>query len=159
MDNKQLIGELNKILTLEHGHLGMYQNYATYQHKELRRTFRRFMEIEMEHIDKIQDIIKNIGTKPSILVEGDIFGKMFGISLKATGDRNVIKVYDIIEQKSHQGYSDFISSLERENREMYQFIAEIAASIKLEAYLQHLWLADYMKRAYPEKENGQPAGS
>lgn len=143
MDDKQLITELNKILTFEHGHLGMYENYATYQDKDMRRTFRRFMELEMEHINRIQSVIRNLGEKPSLVVEGgDILGKLFGVSMQVTGDREILKVYDFIEQKSHQGYSDFISKLERENDNMYQFIAEITAVNKLEAQLQHLWLED-----------------
>ncbi|MDR3586951.1 MAG: ferritin-like domain-containing protein [Desulfosporosinus sp.] len=147
MDDKQLITELNKILTLEHGHLGMYENYGTYQDKDMRRTFRRFTELEMEHINKIQSIIRNLGEKPSLIVEGgDILGKLFGVSMHVTGDREVLKVYNFIEQKSHQGYSDFISKLEREDNKMYQFVAEITAANKLEAYLQHLWLKDKLDK-------------
>ena len=54
VDDRKLIGELNKILTLEHGHLGMYENYPDYKDKDIRRTFRRFMEIEIEHINKLK---------------------------------------------------------------------------------------------------------
>lgn len=148
MDNKQLIKELNMILTFEHGHLGMYENYDTYQDKDIRRTFRRFMELEMEHINRIQSVIRNLGEKPSLIIEGgDILGKLFGISMQVTGEREILKVFDFIEQKSHQGYSNFISKLEQKNdNNMYQFITEITAVNKLEAQLQHLWLKDKLNQ-------------
>lgn len=148
MDDTQLIKELNKILILEHGHLGMYENYTTYQEKDLRRTFRRFMELEMDHISRIQSIIRNLGVKPSPIVEGgDILGNLFGVSMQVTGDREILKVFDFIERKSHQGYSDFILKLEKENNKMYEFIAEITTINKLEAYLQHLWLKDKLEES------------
>jgi len=47
--------------------------------KEIHRTFRRFMEIEVDHIRKIESVIYNLGGKPSLMVEGgDIIGGMFG---------------------------------------------------------------------------------
>ncbi|SFH38978.1 hypothetical protein SAMN05660649_05022 [Desulfotomaculum arcticum] len=142
MDDKKLIGELNKILTLEHGHLGMYKNYLEYEDQEIRRTFRRFMEIEEEHIGKINTVIRNLGGKPSLTVDGgDIIGKLFGITLNTVADINgQLKVYSFIEKKSHEGYAKFVSQLEQDTQERNQFIAEIAAANMLEAQLMHLWL-------------------
>lgn len=140
MDDRQLIKELNKILTLEHGHLGMYKNYLTYQSKEIRRTFRRFMEIEAEHIAKLNGIIRNLGGKPSILIDaGDVIGRVLGITMNMTNTRDIFKTYSLVEKKSHQGYANFVSKLEK-SAKVQQFIAEIAASNMLEAELMHLWL-------------------
>ena len=147
MDDKALIKELNKILTLEHGHLGMYKDFMNYSEKGIRRTFRRFMEIEIEHINKIKGVILNLGAKPSVLVEGgDLIGKLFGIAINLTDEHEVLRVYSSIEKKSHQGYAEFISKLEQDNEKRNQFIAEIAAANMLEAELMHLWLEDKLKK-------------
>lgn len=142
MDDKKLVEELNKILTLEHGHLGMYKNFTKYEDKEIRRTFRRFMEIEEEHIGKINNVIRNLGGKPSLTVDGgNIIGSLFGIALNTVAETSeLLKVYGFIEKKSHQGYAKFVSQLEQDTQERNQFIAEIAASNMLEAHLMQLWL-------------------
>ncbi|MBU7005158.1 demethoxyubiquinone hydroxylase family protein [Phosphitispora fastidiosa] len=146
MKDKELIRELNKILTLEHGHLGMYENFLNHRDKDTRRTFRRFMEIEKEHINKVTAVILNMGGKPSIIVEsGDIIGQLFGITVNAASDREVIKAYSFIEKKSHQGYNDFVTKLENDSEIRNQFIAEIASSNMVEAQLMHLWLEDKLK--------------
>ncbi len=146
MKDQELIRELNKILTLEHGHLGMYENLLNHRDKDIRRTFRRFMEIEKEHINKITGVILNLGGKTSILVEGgDIIGQIFGITVNATSDRDLIKAYSFIEKKSHQGYADFVARLESDPEIRNQFIAEIASSNMIEAQLMHLWLEDKLK--------------
>lgn len=150
MEDKALIWELNKILTLEHGHLGMYKNLPDYTDKETRRAFRRFMEIEIEHINKIKSVIYNLGGKPSLVVEGgDITGRLLGVTLStAWEDTEVLKVYSFIEKKSHEGYAAFVSKLENDGQRN-QFIAEIAASNMLEAQLMHLWLEDKLKKMQP----------
>lgn len=142
MDDKKLIKELNKILTLEHGHLGMYKNYMDYDDKEIRHAFRRFMEVEEEHIAKISNIIRNLGGKPSLTVDGgDIIGKFFGVALNTVaGTKELLKAYRFIEKKSHEGYAKFVSQLEQDGRERNKFIAEIAAANMLEAQLMQLWL-------------------
>jgi len=142
MDDKKLVKELNKILTLEHGHLGMYKNFMEYEDKEIRRTFRRFMEVEEEHIGKISNVLRNLGGKPSLTVDGgDIIGNMFGIVLNTVADtKELLKVYSFIEKKSHEGYSQFVSQLEQDTQERNQFIAEIAAANMIEAHLMQLWL-------------------
>lgn len=147
MDEKKLVNELNKILTLEHGHLGMYKNYLEHEDKEIRRTFRRFMEIEIDHIEKIKNILYNIGAKPSLFIEGgDIIGSIFGFTISTAGNtREIIKVYSAIEKKSYEGYSAFVSKLEQDTEKRNQFLAEIAASNMLEAQLMHLWLEDKLK--------------
>lgn len=147
MDEKKLVNELNKILTLEHGHLGMYKNYLEHEDKEIRRTFRRFMEIEIDHIEKIKNILYNIGAKPSLFIEGgDIIGSIFGFTISTAGNtREIIKVYSAIEKKSYEGYSAFVSKLEQDPEKRNRFLAEIAASNMLEAQLMHLWLEDKLK--------------
>jgi rubrerythrin len=147
MDEKKLVNELNKILTLEHGHLGMYKNYLEHEDKEIRRTFRRFMEIEIDHIEKIKNILYNIGAKPSLFIEGgDIIGSFFGFTISTAGNtREIIKVYSAIEKKSYEGYSAFVSKLEQDTEKRNRFLAEIAASNMLEAQLMHLWLEDKLK--------------
>ena len=147
MDDKTLIKELNKILTLEHGHLGMYKDYSDFKEKEIRRTFRRFMEIEIEHINKLQNVIRNLGAKPSLIMEtGDILGKMLGITLNLRGTKNLLETYSKIEKKSHQGYTRFINQLEQEGKNREQFISEFLASNMLEAKLMHLWLEDELQK-------------
>lgn len=146
MTDAELTRELNKILTLEHGHLGMYKDFSDYQEKELRRTFRRFMEIEIEHINKLKNTIMNLGAKPSILIEsGDIIGQMLGITLNLSSTRGILETYSFIEKKSHQGYYDFVSKLDNDTENRSQFIAEFLASNMLEAKLMHLWLEDELK--------------
>ena len=73
LEEKQLIGELNRILTLEHGHLGMYRDFIDHEEKEIRRTFRRFAEIEAEHVEKVKSILYNLGAKPSFVVEAGYY--------------------------------------------------------------------------------------
>lgn len=146
MTDQELIKELNKILTLEHGHLGMYENYLTHEEKDIRRTMRRFMEIEIEHIEKIKMVIRNLGAKPSLIIEGgDIIGRMLGITLNFSSVRKTLETYSFIEKKSHQGYTDFIVKLESDNEKRTQFIAEFLSSNMLEAQLMHLWLEDELK--------------
>lgn len=147
MDHKKSLVELNKILTLEHGHLGMYENYMTYNNKEIRRTMRRFMELEMEHINKIQSIIKNLGEKPSLIVEsGDIIGYFFGITINLTDTHKALKAFNFIEEKSHQGYREFLSKLDQQSKDIYAFIAEIVYANQLESHFQHLWLQDKLNQ-------------
>ncbi len=147
MNEKELIKEINKILTLEHGHLGMYKNFLDFSEKEIRRTFRRFMEIEIEHINKLEIVISNLGAKPSLLMEiGDVFGKMLNITLNLTNTQNVLETYSKIEKKSHQGYSEFVTKIEEDDEKRDQFIAEFIASNMLEAKLMHLWLEDELKK-------------
>lgn len=146
MDDKQLIKELNKILTLEHGHLGMYKDFSVYEEKDIRRTFRRFMEIEIEHIEKLKNVIRNLGAKPSLLIEGgDILGQMLGVTINMSKVSNVLQTYSFIEKKSHQGYTDFIVKLEEDSEKRSQFIAEFLAGNMLEAKLMQLWLEDELK--------------
>ena len=147
MKETQLIKELNKILTLEHGHLGMYKDFLDHEEKEIRRTFRRFMEIEVEHIEKIKSILHNLGAKPSLLVEGgDIIGSLFGFTInKAASTKDIIKVYSAIEKKSHEGYAAFVSKVEQDADNRNRFLAEIVSSNMLESYLMHLWLEDKLK--------------
>lgn len=146
MNDVELIKEMNKILTLEHGHLGMYKDFLDHKEKPIRRTFKRFMEIEVEHINKLKEVMTNLGTKPSILIEsGDIIGKLFGITLNLTSTQAILQSYKFIEQKSHKGYSEFISKLESDNNKRNQFIGEFLASNMLEAKLMELWLDDYLK--------------
>ncbi len=146
MTDPELIRELNKVLTLEHGHLGMYKDFLDYQEKDIRRTFRRFMEIEIEHINKLKNVIMNLGAKPSLLIEGgDIVGQMLGISLNISSTRGVLETLSFIEKKSHQGYTDFVTKLEQDSEKRSQFIAEFVASNMLEAKLMHLWLEDELK--------------
>ncbi|MDR3540535.1 MAG: ferritin-like domain-containing protein [Desulfosporosinus sp.] len=151
MDNNELIGELNKILTLEHGHLGMYENFMSYKDKDVRRTFRHFMELEMEHVNKIQNILRNLGAKPSPLVEGgDIIGKMFGITINIADEHAALKAFKFIEEKSHEGYLKFTVKLEKENSNLLNYIAEeITSSNQLESYLQYLWLEDKLNVTRP----------
>ncbi|HHV72539.1 MAG TPA: ferritin-like domain-containing protein [Clostridia bacterium] len=146
MEDKQLIKGLNKILTFEHGHLGMYKNFLDYEDKEIRRVFRRFMEVEIEHINKISTIIRNLGSTPSPLVEsGDIIGKLFGITINFANIKDVLKAFSFIEKKSQQGYANFIAELEQNGDKRNDFIAELAAPNMLEAQLMHLWLEDKLK--------------
>ncbi|NBJ17029.1 MAG: ferritin-like domain-containing protein [Dehalobacter sp. 4CP] len=147
MNDKELIKELNKILTLEHGHLGMYKDFLDFPEKEIRRTFRRFMEIEIEHIGKLENVIRNLGAKPSLLIEtGDIFGKMLDITLNLTSTKNVLVTYSKIEIMSHQGYAKFVVKLEQDNNNREQFLSEFLAGNMLEAKLMHLWLEDQLKK-------------
>lgn len=147
MNDKELIREINKILTLEHGHLGMYKDFLDFSEKEIRRTFRRFMEIEIEHINKLEIVIRNLGAKPSLIMEvGDVFGKILDITLNLTNTQNVLETYSKIEKKSHQGYSEFITKLEEDDDKREQFISEFVASNMLEAKLMHLWLEDELKK-------------
>lgn len=147
MDDKEIIKELNKTLTLEHGHLGMYKDFLDFPEKEIRRTFRRFMEIEIEHINKLENVIRNLGAKPSLLIEtGDIFGKMLDITLNFRGTKNILETYSKIEIKSHQGYTKFITELEQDQSKREQFIAEFLASNMLEAKLMHLWIEDQLQK-------------
>ena len=147
MNDNELIKEINKILTLEHGHLGMYKDFLDFSEKEIRRTFRRFMEIEIEHINKLEIVIRNLGAKPSLIMEaGDIFGRLLDITLNLTNTQNVLETYSKIEKKSHQGYSEFVTKLEEDNDKREQFIAEFVASNMLEAKLMHLWLEDELKK-------------
>lgn len=146
MDDRQLLKELNKILTLEHGHLGMYKNYLSYQDKDIRRTFRRFMEIELEHIAKLNGVIRNLGGKPSMLIDaGDVIGRFLGITMNMTSNRDILKTYSLVEKKSHQGYQNLVSKLEQSSK-TEQFIAEITASNMLEAQLMHLWLEEKLRQ-------------
>lgn len=146
VDDRKLIGELNKILTLEHGHLGMYENYPDYKDKDIRRTFRRFMEIEIEHINKLKNTIRNLGGKPFAIVEGgNIIGRMLGITIQVSDIKNTLGSYSLIEKKSFEGYSKFVLDLEEDAEKRNQFIAEIAVSNMLEADLMHLWLKDKLK--------------
>jgi len=148
MEDKQLFQELNKILTLEHAHLGMYKNFLKYSDKEIRRTFRRFMEVEMEHIAKINSIIYNLGGKPTLLAEGaDILGSFFGFTINMVNEQSILTSYSLIEKKSHQGYAEFIHKVEQDSKERNQFIAEIVAPNMLEAKLMHLWLEDRLQRS------------
>ncbi|HWI55359.1 MAG TPA: demethoxyubiquinone hydroxylase family protein [Desulfobacteria bacterium] len=143
MTDAELVRQLNKILTLEHGHLGMYKDFSDYQDKDIRRAFRRFMEIEIEHINKLKNVTRNLGAKPSILIEsGDIIGQMLGISFNLSSTRGVLETLSLIEKKSHQGYFDFVSKLEEDAEKRSQFIAEFLVSNMLEAKLMHLWLED-----------------
>ena len=145
MDDKQIINSMNKILTLEHGHLGMYRNFRNHQDKEICRTFRRFMDIEIDHIRKLDQIILNLGGKPSPLAEGgDILGKVFGIAMNFRDDKELLKTYSSIEKKSHLGYTNLIKKLEEAGKKE-QFIAEIASANMLEAKLMFLWLDDKLK--------------
>lgn len=146
MDDKKLVSELNKILTLEHGHLGMYKNFNEFEDQEIRRTFRRFYEIEVEHIEKLRGIMHNLGAKPRLLIEGgDILGNLFGITLNtAAGPKETIKVYSAIEKKSHEGYSDFVSNLEQDPEPRNRYLAEIVVSNMVESQLMHLWLENQL---------------
>jgi len=147
MNDTQLVRKLNKILTLEHGHLGMYKDFLDHQDKEIRRTFRRFMEVEIEHINKLKNVIMNLGAKPSLIIEGgDVIGRLLGMTLDLTSTESIVKTYSTIEKKSHQGYSDFISKLETDNDKREQFISEFLASNMLEAKLMQLWLDDYLTK-------------
>ncbi len=149
MTEVELIKELNKILTLEHGHLGMYKNYLDHQEKELRKTFRTFVEIEIAHINKLETVLRNLGAKPSLLIEtGDIIGHMLGITVNLTDTKKVIETYRFIEEKSHAGYSEFIQKLEQDAEKRTQFIGEFLTSNMLEAKLMELWLADYFRTTY-----------
>lgn len=143
MDEQDIKSELNKILTLEHGHLGMYKNYTHYKDKDIRRTFRRFMEIEIEHIEKLKNISRNIGFEPTLLIEtGDIIGKFFNISINLTNEQEMIKAYSFIENKSHEGYKKFVKKLENDTEKRNNFLAEFVVSNMLEAKLMELWLKD-----------------
>lgn len=147
MTEAELIKELNKILTLEHGHLGMYKDFQGYQEKDLRKTFRRFMEVEIEHINKLENVMRNLGAKPSPLIEsGDILGRMLGITINMSSTKTVLETYGFIEKKSHQGYTDFITKLEQDEEKRTQFIAEFLSSNMLEAKLMQLWLEDHLKQ-------------
>jgi len=146
IDDKKLLKELNKILTLEHGHLGMYKNYQDYQDKEIRRAFRRFMEIEIEHINKIKNIFRNLGGIYSPLIEsGDIIGNLLGITVNFINDQEVLKTYSFIENKAHEGYMNFVAKLEKDNEPRNNFIAEMVAANMFEAKLMHLWLEDKLR--------------
>jgi len=142
LDDVKLIRELNKILTLEHGHLGIYRDFLDFEDKEIRRVFRRFSEIEAEHIQKLKNVLENLGAGPSPIMEGgDLIGSLFGISLKGlTSDRRLLETYSLIEKKSYEGYSAFVAELEQDTEPRNNFIAETAASNMLEAQLMHLWL-------------------
>jgi len=147
LDDTQLLLELNKIMTLEHGHLGMYRDFDRHQDQDMRRTFRRFAEVEEEHIQKIKNVILNMGGKVSLLAEGgDILGKLFGITINLGSDHDLIKTFSFIEKKSHEGYQKFVTKLEQDQEKRSQLIAEIASSNMLEAWLMHLWLEDKMKK-------------
>lgn len=146
MTEPELIKEVNKILTLEHGHLGMYKNFTGYKEKEIQKTFKVFTEIETEHINKLQTVLKNLGAKPSLIVEGgDIIGRIFGVTINLADTKKVLETYSFIEQKSHEGYTKFINQLEDDSEEKSQFIAEFLTSNMLEAKLMHLWLEDHLK--------------
>jgi bacterioferritin (cytochrome b1) len=147
LEDKQLISELNRILTLEHGHLGMYRDFIDHEEKEIRRTFRRFSEIEAEHVEKVKSILYNLGAKPSLVVEGgDIIGSLFGFTInKAASIRDIIKIYSAIEKKSHEGYAAFVSKIEQDADNRNRFLAEIVSSNMLESHLMHLWLEDKLK--------------
>lgn len=147
MEDTDLILQLNKIITLEHGHLGMYRGFDMHQDKDIRRTFRRFTEIEEEHIQKIKSIILNMGGKVLMLTEGgDILGKLFGVTINLGSDHDLLKTFSLIEKKSNEGYQSFVSKLEEDGDNRSQLIAEITSSNMLEAWLMHLWLEDKLKQ-------------
>jgi demethoxyubiquinone hydroxylase (CLK1/Coq7/Cat5 family) len=124
----------------------MYKNYLDYQEKEIKRTFRAFMEIEMAHINKLEIVLRNLGAQPSLLIEGgDIIGRMLGITINLTDIKTIVKTYSFIEEKSHIGYTKFINKLEQDDEKRTQFIAEFLASNMLEAKLMQLWLEDHLK--------------
>lgn len=145
MTDPELIKELNKILTLEHGHLGMYRDLLDYHDKEIRRTFRRFTEIEIEHIGKLENVLRNLGAKPSLMIEGgDIIGQMLGITVNLASIKTALETYRFIEQKSHAGYTDFVTRLDQDREKRSQFIAEFLYSNMLEAKLMQLWLEEQL---------------
>lgn len=82
----------------------MYKDLLDYGEKEVGRTFRRFMEIEMEHINKITNVIYNLGAHLSLLIEGgNIIGKLFGITIKMAGGRDLFKACSFIEKNPIRG--------------------------------------------------------
>jgi rubrerythrin len=147
MKEQDLIKEINKVIALESGHLGMYKNYRQFKDIELRRTFRRFMEIELEHIRKLKDIEKNLGKVPSVLAEsGDIIGKIFGISVtNLASQEKLLRAYSFIEKKSYEGYYELVSKLELSDDKLNRFIAEVISDNMLEAKLMHLWLEEKLE--------------
>lgn len=71
---------------------------------------------------------------------------MLGISLHFTSTKGMLETYSLIEQKSHHGYSEFVSKLEDDKEDRSQFIAEFVASNMFEAELMHLWLNHELKK-------------
>jgi rubrerythrin len=125
----------------------MYRDFIDHEEKEIRRTFRRFAEIEAEHVEKVKSILYNLGAKPSFVVEGgDIIGSLFGFTInKAASIKDIIKIYSAIEKKSHEGYAAFVSKIEQDADNRNRFLAEIVSSNMLESHLMHLWLEDKLR--------------
>lgn len=146
MEDKQLVYEINKILTLEHGHLGMYRNFMEQSDKDTRRALRRFLEIEHEHIAQINNILLNLGAKPSLMAEGgDILGKLFGFTVNLADTQGALKSFSFIEKKSYLGYQKFVSKLETQGDKHCRFIAEMFGPNMVESKLMHLWHEDKLK--------------
>jgi uncharacterized protein YkuJ len=169
VNDQTLIFELNKILTLEHGHLGMYENFLDHEDKEIRRTFRRFYEIEIEHIEKLKSLLRNIGASSSIVIEsGDVIGKLFGLSINLTKDKELVKTYSFIEKKDGKdpkkidyGTCNWVnfSSNEKGSYELEVRVKDKYSKREFDSHsFVHIEVFDYIQAVidhvlYPAKEN------
>lgn len=146
MNTIQIINELNKINTIEHGHLGMYKNHNDFDDRETRWALKRFYELEIDHIEVVNKIIKNLGGKPSLIAEsGDIIGKIFGTTVNLTSPLTALSSFNLIEKKSSQSYLEFINKLEKEDPQQDQLLVEFLVPNMLDADLMHLWLNEKIK--------------
>ena len=154
MDDKQLLTELNKILFLEHTHLGLYKSQLhLVKERDIKRAFVRFMEMEAEHINRLRDIIITLGGKPAIFSElGDLGGKILGITVDLTGTLSMLKTDYLIEKKSFEGYTNLIAKISDRK------VADLIAVNSLEAHLMELWhgervdILQAVKNQMPKKE-------
>jgi len=138
MNNIQIVKELNKILFLEHTHLGLYKSQLHLTKvPDIKRAFIRFMEMEAEHIDRLRDIIITLDGKPAIFSElGDFPGKILGITVDLSGTTNMLKSDYFIEKKSFEGYSNLIAKISDRK------LADLVSVNSLEAHLMELWLQE-----------------
>lgn len=146
MDNIQIVNELNKILTIEHGHLGMYKNNNAYDDRETRWTIKRFYELELTHVETISQIIRNLGGKPSLIVEsGDILGRIFSITINLSSPIAALSSFNYVEKKSNQNYLEFINKLEKMGQGQNDLVAELLIPNMVDSDLMHLWLEEKIK--------------
>ncbi|MHB1042104.1 MAG: ferritin-like domain-containing protein [Eubacteriales bacterium] len=138
VDDSQLLKELNKILFLEHAHLGLYKSQVhLVRDQDIKRAFSRFMEMEDDHIERLRDIIITLDGKPGAISEiGDPAGKILGVSVDLSGTFNMLRADYFIEKKSFEGYTNLIAQISDRK------VADLVAVNSLEAHLMELWLEE-----------------
>lgn len=114
MNRKQLISKLNWFYSLELNQVDLYLAQSkAFKDSYESIVFERTAWVEQQHVDNIQDVIKELGGRPTRTgsLVSPLIGRFAGKAIASFGVAATLKANIMIENKAMKDYIDLINTV------------------------------------------------